>query len=86
MGDFTAFSDHQLDVLKSRLLNYNYEIMRIVDGALHFKKSKDESSAVAYLTCYAISFSTSFNQQDRFKISMTASEFTDTGEFAKYDP
>ena len=41
---------------------------------------------MAYLTQYAIYFSSSFNLEDSFEISMTASEFTDTGEFAKFDP
>ncbi|RZG75003.1 hypothetical protein [Acinetobacter sp. WCHAc060025] len=84
--NFTAFSQDQFDVLKASLLNYDYEVIRIDDDALHFKKSDDESSAVAYLTRYAIYFSASFNQEDSFEISMTASDFTDTGEFAKYDP
>ncbi len=86
LENFTAFSQGQFDALKARLLNYDYEVIRTVDDALHFKKSEDESSVVAYLTRYAIYFSASFNQEDSFEISMTASEFTDTGEFAKYDP
>ena len=84
--NFTAFSDAQFEALKTRLLSYDYEIIRIIDNALQFKKSDLESSAVAYLTQYAIYFSSSFNLEDSFEISMTASEFTDTGEFAKFDP
>ncbi|WP_111860854.1 hypothetical protein [Acinetobacter sp. CFCC 10889] len=83
---FTVFSDAQFKALKARLLSYDYEIIRTVDDTLHFKKSDAESSAVAYLTRYAIYFSAGFNPEDSFEISMTASEFTDTGEFAKFDP
>lgn len=84
--NFTLFSETQFEALKTRLLRYDYEIIRTVEDALHFKKSDDESSAVAYLTRYALYFSAGFNPEDSFEISMTASEFTDTGEFAKYDP
>ncbi len=31
-------------------------------------------------------FQAGFNQDDIFDVTMMASEFTDTGEFAKYDP
>ncbi|WOE40233.1 hypothetical protein [Acinetobacter chinensis] len=30
-------------------------------------------------------FQSGFNQDDIFDVTMMASEFTDTGEFAKYD-
>lgn len=86
VDNFTEFSNTQFEALKARLLSYDYEITRIVDDTLHFKKADDASSAVEYLTRYAIYFSASFNQEDAFEISMTASEFTDTGEFAKFDP
>lgn len=40
----------------------------------------------AFLTDRGLYFSTSNSFECIFEVGMTASEFTDTGEFAKYDP
>lgn len=38
------------------------------------------------LTEEALFFTTSFSEDDIFEVGLIASEFTDTGELAKYDP
>lgn len=77
------FTDKQKEYLISRLLKYQYIIDREGEYGVHFKFSEDEGINVL-LSDYALYFSST--GEGIFEISMTASEFTDTGEYAKYDP
>lgn len=40
----------------------------------------------ALLTDKSLYFNANLSESSIFEVGMTASEFTDTGEFAKYDP
>lgn len=75
------FSDEQRKVLKDRLLQYKYEIISDTSNGTTFADSNSE----ALLTNSVLYFSAPFGDSV-FEILMTASEFTDSGEFAKYDP
>ena len=84
--NFEQFSPQQFQDLSLRLIHYDYEITQEDDKNIYFRNSDDESSATGYLTLHGLYFSSSSNPDDIFEISMTASEFTDTGDFAKFDP
>lgn len=86
LENFVPFSIQQFEDLKSRLLDYDYEITNEVGEDIHFRKSDDDSTAIANLMKHGLYFSSGFNQDDIFEISMTASEITDTSEFVKFDP
>ena len=45
----------------------------------------DEDYGTALLTREALFFRASWNRNSIFEVRMTASEFTDSGEYAKYD-
>jgi hypothetical protein len=79
------FTLGQRQELKDRLLAYDYEIQKENSGEISFHKKDENVSAL--LTGSALYFSAPSGSEDGiFEISMTASEFTDTGEFVKYDP
>lgn len=82
--NLVKFSDQQFEDLKDRLISYDYELVSSRSSQLEFRRV--DSTAQALLTYSGLYFSSGFDQDDIFEISMTASEFTDTGEFAKYDP
>lgn len=84
--NLVAFTAQQFEELKQRLLSYDYEIVQTEDQDIHFRKADTDSTALCYLTQNAVYFSSGWNDEDIFDISMTASEFTDSGEFAKFDP
>ena len=84
--NFVPFSSEQFSALKQRLINYGYVIEHIDNDTIYFNKQAEESTLQCCLTQYAVYFSSGFNQNAIFEICMTGSEFTDTGEFAKYDP
>lgn len=76
------FTEEQFETLKERLQDYGYSIEK--EGKdIHFNFEADDSINVL-LTKHGLYFSAS--GEGIFEIGMTASEFTDTDEFAKYDP
>jgi hypothetical protein len=81
LGPFTG---RQIEQLRKRLTDYNYEFQNRDDFGEHFHNP--EEGAFALLTGKGLYFTTGFNEDEIFEMGMTASEFTDTGEFAKYDP
>lgn len=80
-----SFTETQYQELKERLLRYNYEITKEDEYGLHFNHP-DADFGTTLLTQKALYFTASWNENSIFEVGMTASEFTDTGEFAKYDP
>jgi hypothetical protein len=46
---------------------------------------QEEDFGMVLLTTEAVYFTASWNENSIFEVGMTASEFTDTGEYAKYD-
>ncbi len=83
-ANFVPFTEKQLLELKERLLRYDYEVTREDDFGIHFS-NQDEDYGTVLLTQRALYFTASFNEDSIFEVAMTASEFTDTGEYAKYD-
>lgn len=79
------FTEEQYLDLKESLLQYGYEITNEDNFGLHFN-NQDEDFGTVLLTKRALYFTASFNENSIFEVGMTASELTDTGEFAKYDP
>ena len=76
------FTPEQQSALENRLLKYQYQATgNHSDGKLFEHPDFGE----AFLTDSALYFSTSDDIDCIFEVEMTASEFTDTGEFAKYD-
>lgn len=78
------YTEQQLEELKARLIDYDYELSREDEFGLHFEHD-DEDFGTALLTKEALYFTASWSENSIFEVGMTASEFTDTGEFAKYD-
>lgn len=78
-----SFTPTQKASLTERLLKYGYVIEKEAKDMVAFR-NENEDDASALLTDRALYFSAS--GEGIFEISMTASEFTDTGEFVKYDP
>ena len=93
-SDDEAFFDHKANLepftklqygeLKQRLLDYGYVIQSETGHNITFTHS--QYSIDALLTDRGLYFTTSFNEEDIFEAGMTASEFTDTEDFVKYDP
>ena len=76
------FTMAQQSALENRLLKYQYKpVGNNSDGKIFEHAGFWE----AFLTDRALYFSTSYDFDCIFEVGMTASEFTDTGEFAKYD-
>lgn len=76
------FTMAQQSALENRLLKYQYKpVGNNSDGKIFEHAGFGE----AFLTDRALYFSTSYDFDCIFEVGMTASEFTDTGEFAKYD-
>lgn len=73
--------EHKL-YLKNRLSKYGYFIQNENEEGIQFGHVEGGMSCL--LTNYVLHFSSTFSKS--FDISMTASEFTDTSEFAKFDP
>jgi hypothetical protein len=82
--NIVPFTMLQFQKLKERLLVYDYALVKEADDGLHFSHS-DEDYGQALLTTNALYFKASWDEDSIFEVGMTASEFTDTGEFAKYD-
>jgi len=83
-ANLLPFTEEQKEKLRQRLEKYKYrECGR--DGERTFYEFDDGNAfAQALLTGSGLYFSAS--GEGIFEISMTSSEFTDSGEFAKYDP
>lgn len=77
------FSEKQIQALKSRLLQQNFEIAKEDKKGITFKNDNFEGMR-AILTSNALYLRSSFD--DAFEIGIIASELADTGEYAKYDP
>ncbi|MFY7911303.1 MAG: hypothetical protein ACOVO2_17195 [Emticicia sp.] len=77
------FTEKQLQVLKERLLEQNFEISKEDKRGITFKNDNFEGMR-AILTSNALYLRSSFD--DAFEIGIMASELADSGEFAKYDP
>lgn len=77
------FTPAQSRSLRDRLISYGFFIEREGNDAIDFG-FKDNEGISAMLTKTALYFSSTGD--GIFEIGMTASEFTDTEEFAKYDP
>ena len=71
------------ETLKNWLLKHGFKIENETPDYIIFNWIRKTS---AWLGKNHLSFSSGFSTNAIFEISMTASEFTDTGEFAKYDP
>lgn len=79
------FTADQKQELHERLLEYNYTVVKQEKETIWYEH-EDELPVSAMLTNRCLYFQTPWNQEGIFEIGMTASEFTDTGAFAKYDP
>lgn len=77
---FTAVQGREL---AERLTQYDYILHREDHFGKHFSHVEYGS---ALLTDRGLYFSTSFDDECIFEVGMNASEFTDTDEYAKYDP
>jgi hypothetical protein len=84
-GNLVPFTEEQFKELKDRLLQYGYHLTAETDKKLHFNH-QDEDYGMALLTANGLYFNTGWNNNSIFETGMVASEFTDSGEFAKYDP
>jgi len=83
--NLVPLTEEQIAGLKERLLRYKYEPVKEDDAGAHFNHP-DEDFGMALLTKRGLYFNASLSESSIFEVGMTASEFTDTGEFAKYDP
>ncbi|NDV60545.1 hypothetical protein [Bacteroides sp. 519] len=83
-NNFEPFTQQQIAYLRNRLLKYNYIQQQQDKLGEHFYNSAEETSAL--LTSRGLFFTAGWNEGAIFEIGMTASEFTDTDEFAKYNP
>ncbi len=79
------FTDEQFEKLKQRLLSYKFEIEQEDKDAIVFNFKGGLYGIQVTLYRNQVSFHSGFNEHGVFEISQTASEFTDTGEFAKLD-
>ncbi|AGT43856.1 hypothetical protein [Treponema pedis] len=81
--NLVPFTEEQYHSLRARLEEYDYVLQEKNKYGLLFGH---EEYGTALLTEEALFFTTSFNYNDIFEVGQIASELTDTGEFAKYDP
>ncbi|KFC19544.1 hypothetical protein [Chryseobacterium sp. FH1] len=82
--NLVAFTEQQFQELKERLISYGYQLSEENDYGLQFSHD-DEDKGTALLTKEALFFRASWTEDSIFEVGMTASEFTDSGEYAKYD-
>lgn len=69
--------------MKDKLLKYDYVLKE--EDKKDLKFAHPEHNIFALLTDRGLYFTSGFDQDSIFEAGMTASEFTDTEEFAKYD-
>jgi hypothetical protein len=82
----TPFTDEQFDKLKARLIRYGYQIENELPNEIRFNFKGGKFGIIATLSKRQLSFSSGFDQNGVAEISLTASEFTDSGDFRKLDP
>jgi len=82
--NLVAFTEQQFQELKERLLSYGYEFSGENEYGLQFNH-QDEDRGTALLTTEALFFRANWTEDSIFEVGMTASEFTDSGAYAKYD-
>ncbi|MBZ4190439.1 hypothetical protein [Niabella beijingensis] len=78
------FTEQQIAELKDRLLGYDYELVRESPDGMEYRHA--EYTITVLLTERGLYFTAGWDTDSIFEAGMTASEFTDTDEFAKYDP
>lgn len=83
-SNLLPFTPEQAQSLKERLSKYGYEPGEERNGHISYTFKDPSQPASALLTKHGLYFSAS--GEGIFEISMTSSEFTNSGEFAKYDP
>jgi len=83
---FIKFTEEQFEYLKKRLINYGFQILHEQADSIQYNFKGEELGILALLTEAQLSFSSVLSSDAVFEISMTASEFTDTGEFAVLNP
>lgn len=79
------FTPSQFQQLKERLLAYGFQLEKAASNSLYFNYKGGLYGIQAVLHPTHLSFSSGYSQEGIFEIGMTASEFTDSGEFAKLD-
>ena len=83
-NNLEPFTKSQYEELKERLLNYDYVLQSEDENGLAFTHAYYAIETL--LTDRGLYFTASFDEECIFEAGMTASEFTDTGDFVKYDP
>lgn len=83
-NNLELFTPEQHEYLKERLLAYEYTLSQTDENGLQFVHP--EHSIIALLTERGLYFTAGYEGDSIFEAGMTASEFTDTEEFVKYDP
>lgn len=78
------FTPDQMQFLQQQLITLNYVLQQDHTENLSFIHADEDIHAL--LTPHGLYFSAGFNTESIFEAGMTASELTDSGEFAKYDP
>lgn len=81
--NLVPFSAEQFQALSARLKRYQFIEERKSTFGTHLHNEQYGISAL--LTDRAVYFQSGWDHDGIFELSMTTSEFTDTGEFAKYD-
>jgi len=83
-SNFEPFTSQQYNELMDRLIQYDFELNNESDNGIEF--THEEFSIHVLLTKRCLYFSSAFDEDSIFEAGMTASEFTDSGYYAKYDP
>lgn len=83
--NLVPFTAEQFQALKERLTRYDYKLSAEDSYGLHFNHP-NEDYGTALLTKGVVYFQAGWNKDSIFEVGMTVSEFTDSGEYAKYDP
>jgi len=78
------FTEPQYEELKQRLLDYDYVIQSETEDNITFTHA--QYSINVLLTHSGLYFTAGLDKESIFEAGMTASEFTDSEDFVKYDP
>lgn len=78
------FTEEQFQALKKRLLIYDYIMEQDKGNEVVFRHPEHDIRVL--LTQRGLYFTAGRKKNTIFEAELTASEFTDTDEFAKYDP
>ncbi|NLR58133.1 hypothetical protein HGH93_08490 [Chitinophaga polysaccharea] len=82
--NLSPFTEEQFQGLKERLQQYEYVINTA--GKDQVELAHPDYNIRVLLTRNGVYFTAGWDQESIFEAGMTASEFTDSGEFWKYDP